>query len=146
MKVLARLAFVVLLFGCKEDHHERAPIADASTSSLGPVKNEMHLLTAALQTAVASIGAGDVLAVEQELRRVDEAKEATESAIHEGRYRPPKNGDKLDRFRELDEAFHGDLERLADASRRNDVPATASALGVVLQRCDGCHGEFRQSP
>jgi hypothetical protein len=108
-----------------------------------PVQSEMRLLTRALEAAVRGVGAGDVRAAEHELHHVHAAKEATEAALREGRYRPPKNPDRLDHFRERDEAFHRDLEGLAEASHRNDVSAAAEALGVVMRGCQGCHAEFR---
>jgi hypothetical protein len=39
--------------------------------------------------------------------------------------------------------FHGDLEKLVEASMKNDVSATAAALGGALGKCQGCHSEFR---
>ena len=65
------------------------------------------------------------------------------ATLESGAYRLPKNPEQVARFRELDTAFHGGLERLVDASHRNDLPATAAAVGVVLQGCPGCHSEFR---
>lgn len=104
----------------------------------------MRLLTAALETAVRGIGAGDVRPVEHALHQVHAAKEATGAALRSGAYRLPRNPDRVQRFSELDEAFHGGLERLVEASQRNDVAATADALGVVMRGCQGCHGEFRR--
>jgi hypothetical protein len=115
----------------------------AAPPAANPVQHEMRLLTSALETAVRSIGQGDVRPVAHELHRVHLAKEATQAAIEAGRYRTPRNPEQLERFRALDEAFHGDLGRLVQASSRNDVAATAEALGAVLQRCQGCHSQFR---
>ena len=55
------------------------------------------------------------------------------------------DADKIDRFRELDEAFHHDLEQIVLASRANDVERTAEAVGKALTACNGCHAEFRQT-
>lgn len=124
-------------------HAAHEPPRTPTTAAKNPVQAEMRLLGTALENAVRGIGEGDVRAVEHDLHRVHAAKHATEAAVHSGAYRLPKNPERVARFKELDEAFHGGLERLADASRRNDLPATADALGVVLHGCQGCHTEFR---
>jgi hypothetical protein len=113
------------------------------TPAANPVQAEMRLLTAALEGTVRGIGLGDVRGVQHDLHRVHAARAQTEAALHDGRYRPPSHADQLERFVELDEAFHAELETLAAASARNDVPATAEALGRVTSRCQGCHAEFR---
>ncbi len=143
MKTLFVLA--LLAAGCTEhsQHAHHAPPAAPSTPPANPVQAEMRLLSATLQSAVRGIGAGDVRSVEHELHRLHAAKETTEAAIRNGSYRLPKNPDRVARFHELDEAFHGGLGGLVQASRRNDVAATAEALGVVLRGCQGCHSEFR---
>jgi len=138
----------VLATACREPE-AHAPVAGGpSAASPGAganaLQNEMRLLTTALEATVRGIGAGDVRAAEHELHGVHAAKDATEAAIHGGSYRLAKNPERLDRFHELDEAFHRDLEALANASHRNDVAATAEALGVVMRGCHGCHAEFRR--
>jgi len=141
------LALTVSVAACREPE-VHAPVGGGATASgpsvpANPVQHEMRLLTTALEATVRGIGAGDVRGAEHELHGVHAAKEATEAAIHGGSYRLPKNAQRLDHFRELDETFHHDLEALADASHRNDVTATAQALGVVMRGCQGCHVEFR---
>lgn len=133
---------LLVVAGCTEHSHHAPPPAPSAPPA-NPVQAEMRLLSATLQSAVRGIGAGDVRSVEHELHQLHAAKEATEAAIRSGAYRLPRNPDRVDRFRELDEAFHGGLGSLVQASRRNDVPATAEALGVVLRGCQGCHSEFR---
>lgn len=151
VKLVLLALSVAMLSACRDHdphaHHAPpppAPPASAPGAPANAVQHEMRLLTAALEGAVRGIGQGDVRAVEHDLHRVHAAKEATEAALKSGTYRPPLNPDKLDRFRELDESFHRDLERLVEASRRNDVAATAAATGVVLNGCQSCHAEFRK--
>ncbi len=91
-----------------------------------------------------AIGMGDVRGVEHSLHKLHAAKEETEAALKGGSYHPPKNGENLARFHELDEAFHGQLGGLVQASRANDLPKTAEAVGKILGSCQGCHSEFRQ--
>jgi cytochrome c556 len=103
----------------------------------------MRLLHEAMRDAVTAIANGDARPIGASLHKVHAAREATEHALHSKAYKPPKNGDKLGRFEELDRAFHGDLESLLEASQKNDLPATAAALGKALGSCNGCHSEFR---
>lgn len=104
----------------------------------------MQLLASAMEVAVRAIGLGDVRAVPHALHRVHKARAVTEAALEAGSYQPPKNGDQLTRFIELDTAFHTELERIVRSSRQNDVPATAEAVGKALVACHGCHAEFRR--
>ncbi len=143
-------ASAALFAGCHEDHasHDHGSAAPASTSSAAsganPVQQEMILLHGAMRTALDGIASGDVREVPHALHRVHEAKGATKAALEGGGYRPPKNGDKVARFRELDEAFHGHLERMVEAGARNDVEATGAAFGAAVAACQGCHAEFRR--
>ncbi|MCC6215847.1 MAG: cytochrome c [Polyangiaceae bacterium] len=143
------VALGALAFGCHEDGHGHAghgappPAASASGPPANAVQAEMRLLADALAGAVHAVGRGDVRGVEHDLHRVHGAKEATEAALKDGKYKPPKNADKLDRFRELDRSFHDELEKLVAASRANDVPGVAAATGRALGACQGCHSEFR---
>jgi Cytochrome C' len=121
--------------------HEATP-GDGSPAP-NPVQAEMQLLSAAMISAVTSIGQGDVRPIRHALHQVHRARANTEAAIHDGSYKPPQHADNMSRFMELDEAFHTQLERLAAASAANDVPNAAEALGAALQACNGCHSEFR---
>ena len=122
-----------------------APVAAAPAApAANPVQHEMRLLTATLQGGIQGLGMGDVTGIARSLHEVHGAKEATAAALKSGSYKPPKNGDQLARFVELDEAFHELLYPLVRASKANDLPATAEALGAVLRGCQGCHQEFRE--
>lgn len=150
MKTLAPIALALTLLACREPAEQRpAPVEPAHESAhepapaANPVQHEMRLLSATLEATVRAIGSGDVRGIEHELHRLHGAKEATEAALREGRYRPPKNPDQIERFFVLDEAFHDDLGALVTASRNNDVPAAAEALGAIVRGCQGCHSEFR---
>jgi hypothetical protein len=108
-----------------------------------PVQYEMRLLTETLQRAVSGIGHGDVRFLAQELHQLHLAMEATEAAVRDGSYRPPRNPDRVERFLELDELFHRHLVQLVRASRQNDLDGAAQALGAAMQGCQTCHDEFR---
>lgn len=147
-ELLTGLALCLALFGCREHGHSghsgAAPPLPSATAPANPVQHEMQLLTGALERAVRAIGLGDVRGIAHDLHQVHTAKEATDAAIREGKYRPPKNPERVDRFRELDAAFHGHLEGLVKASNANDVSAAAAALASTMQGCQGCHAEFRR--
>ena len=141
----AALALVVA--GCRGHDEPQAPASSAPAAvAANPVQAEMRLLTAAMQVAVQAIGLGDVREVGHALHQVHEAKQATAAALAGGSYRTPKNGDQVERFRELDEAFHQHLARIVVASRTNDIDQTAQAVGKALAACNGCHAEFRPAP
>ncbi|MCC6874378.1 MAG: cytochrome c [Sandaracinaceae bacterium] len=125
------------------EHAQHTGADEPLPPGVNPVQAEMRALTDALQATVRGIGAGDVRAVEHDLHRVHAARERTDAALAAGTYRPPVHPERLDRFRELDAAFHADLERLAGASHRNDVPAAADAFGAVMRGCPRCHAEHR---
>lgn len=147
----ALLTLCFALVACREhghsphsEHSQASPQPLASAKApANPVQHETQLLTGALERAVRAVGLGDVRGIAHDLHRVHGAKEVTEAAIRSGKYRPPRNPDRVDRFRELDVAFHGHLERLVNASNTNDVAATAAALATTIQGCEGCHAEFR---
>ncbi|MCE9574287.1 MAG: cytochrome c [Deltaproteobacteria bacterium] len=139
----------VMLSGCGSDCPPGAPVAaPAAVRDAAPpgnaVQAEMRLLHAAMQAALSGVAYGDVRAVPEALEAVDRAKAATEAALESGQYTLARGGDRLARFRELDESFHGQLEALVTAARQNDVAATATALGVAMQACQACHAEFRK--
>ena len=137
------LALFGLLAACREHAHEDIAVPVPTATAANPVQNEMRLLTAALQTALQGIGTGDVRGLPHALHAVHAAKEATGVAIAGGKYRLPKNAERLDRFRELDEGFHRQLERLVEVSTHNDVGASAEAFAGLLPSCVQCHAEFR---
>ncbi len=141
------LAAVSLFAACRGAPAPEATPPPPAPSPQGPppnaVQSEMRLLQTAVITAVTGIGAMDVRPVAPALHRVHQAKEATEHALESGAYVLPNRPGALARFKELDESFHGHLEALVEASVKNDVPATAEALGRALKACTGCHTEFR---
>lgn len=140
----------------KHDHGAASPAHDhahattatppkvPSAPAQNPVQHEMRLLLEAMQQVVAGIALGDVRAVPDVLHRVHAAKEDTAAALSSGSYEPPKNGDDVARFTAMDEAFHGELVKLVQASAKNDIAATVEAFSATMRGCDGCHTEFRK--
>lgn len=120
-----------------------SPLLDAQPAPTNPVQVEMRLMTQILEVTVRAIGARDVRPIEHELHRLHAAKEATSAAVTSGAYKLPKNADNVAGFTAMDEAFHEDLGALVTASRANDVPGAAEALGAIMRGCQGCHAAYR---
>lgn len=140
------LVLAVGVSGCKEPKRaggDSAPSASAAAPAGNAVQREMRLLTEALRESVTDIGYGKLAAIPPALHRVDVAKEETEHALESGEYKLRKNSGDLKGFEELDEAFHAELEKLAEKAASNNPVATSTELGVVLSKCDGCHSRFR---
>lgn len=131
-------------------HGSAAPHGSAESPPLplpgNPVQTEMRMLTSILEATVRAIGARDVRPIEHELHRLHAAKEATTAALRDGSYKLPRNPEQIDAFVAMDEAFHEHLGALVSASRANDIPRTADALGAIVRGCEGCHAMFRAAP
>lgn len=152
---MTRVLILALILGCTLVGCDRTPPASTSTSGSAPgsaappgnqVQTEMRMLTAILEATVRAIGARDVRPIEHELHRLHAAKEATTAALRAGSYKLPKNPDQVDAFVAMDEAFHEHLGALVSASRANDIPGAADALGAIVRGCEGCHAMFRAEP
>jgi hypothetical protein len=124
-------------------HAHGAPPASPGSN---PVQVEMRLLEGALATAPSLFASGDLRPLEHALHGVHGARENTDDALESGSYRLPRNADQVARFRQLDAAFHADLERLAEHAAKSELEPAASAYGRVLSACNGCHAEFRAAP
>jgi hypothetical protein len=155
-----RIFFVVLVFaasaaGCKRDcpASPDLPATPATTTlpaspdqlppGVNAVQNEMRLLHEAMRDTVSAIALGTLSTIPERLHAVHRAREMTEHAIESGAYKLSGNADELEVFEALDEAFHGELEKLGAAASANDPIATSTALGAVMSRCEGCHAQFR---
>jgi hypothetical protein len=135
---------------CKKDNPERAAPAAVTASpehvppGVTAVENEMRLLLEAMRNTVTAISMGTLETIPGRLESVHHAGELTEKAVESGEYKLPKNGDKLAEFKELDEVFHSELEKLVAAAQSKNAQATATQLGVRLSKCDGCHTLYRR--
>jgi cytochrome c556 len=135
---------------CKSDNRERAAPAAVTASpervppGVTAVQNEMRLLLEAMRNTVTAIAMGTMETIPGSLESVHHARELTEKAVETGGYKLPKNGDKLAEFKELDEVFHSELEKLVAAAQSKNAQATATQLGVLLSKCDGCHTQYRR--
>ena len=118
----------------------------AAGEALAPedaVKHEMRLLNAAYKNLLDSILLDTPEAIEAPFHDVHRAKMATEKALKAGKVKLPKNGDKLDEFVEMDEAFHGKLKKLLGAARKQDRKGIKNSVHEIVDACVECHSRFR---
>ncbi len=117
---------------------------DHVPAGINAVQNEMRLLHEAMRDSVTAVANNQLSSIPELLHRVHRAREMTEAAIEHGGYRLPRNADQIAAFRALDESFHEELVGLLGAARSGDSTATATHLGTVMARCNGCHSQYRQ--
>lgn len=121
------------------DKHSSGDSAPAENA----VKHEMRLLDKAFKNLIDSLLLDTPEAIESPFHDVHRAKMATEKALKAGKVKLPKNGDKLDEFVALDEAFHGKLKRLLGAARKKDRKGIQASAHEILDSCVQCHSMFR---
>lgn len=107
------------------------------------VQKEMQALHRLIVTALGAIESGDTTTIPSAIHQVHEAKGETEKAIASGAWKPARADATVADFVKTDEAFHGELVKLLQASKKNDVVATTKQLGAVLDGCTSCHVRFR---
>lgn len=132
-----------------EPTHEPATTAaapDAIAPPANAVQNEMRILDAAMREVLTMIANNQLAGIPDRIFSVHGARDATEKAIAEKRYLPPRNDEGIDAFVATDRAFHDDLVRLVKAARANDLAAATGAYASVVVGCTGCHQRFRFPP
>jgi len=126
-----------------------SPTASATASpdlvpaGITAVQNEMRLLHEAMRNCVTALAYGTLDSIPEGLHTVHRARELTEKALESGSYKLPKNPEQLATFKDLDEQFHLELEKLAAVATSKDGAATGRQVGVVLSKCSGCHAQFK---
>lgn len=147
--VVSVAAGVVGASACHRDAHDHdaehaavAPLPSPSASG-NAVQNEMRILNEAVRDSVTAIAYNRLDAIEPAIHKVHAARELTEKALESGTYKLPKNADQIEAFKAQDEAFHGELVKFLKAAKANDLVATTTQLGVVLDRCTSCHTKYR---
>ena len=131
------------LYSAQDHHEEHVGHDKEAISSDNPVKNEMRLLDEAYKNLLDALLLDKPETIEGPFHAVHKAKMATEKALHEGRVKLPKNGDKLDEFVRMDEAFHDKLKRLLEAARKKEKKAISDSTHEILDGCVQCHRMFR---
>ena len=114
----------------------------ALPEGVNAAQNEMRLLNHAFHMSVTAAALGDVSVIPGLFHPVHQARELTDKALAEGAWKPAR-GD-LAAFKAMDEAFHGELEKLVRAAEANDVTAVAEQLDHLLPSCMACHAAHRE--
>lgn len=104
----------------------------------------MRLLTDAMNKALLIIANGDLKDLPPTIFAVHGARNETEKAIKEGRYKPPKNPDDLEGFTATDTAFHDQLVRMVKAAKAGDRKEATAAYADVVIGCTNCHQQYRE--
>lgn len=135
--------------------HEHAEPTPAPTPATAPdalappanaVQNEMRILDAAIRDVLTMIANNELAPIPDRIFSVHGARDATEKAIAEKRYLPPRNDEGIEAFVATDRAFHDDLVRLVKAAKANDLQAATGAFASVVVGCTNCHQRFRFPP
>lgn len=122
--------------------HDKHPAAD-SVPAENALIHEMRLLDKAFKNLIDSLLLDTPEAIEAPFHDVHRAKMATGKALKAGKVKLPKNGDKLDEFVELDEAFHEKLKKLLGAAGKKDRKGIEASAHEILDSCVQCHSKFR---
>ncbi|MBL8921286.1 MAG: cytochrome c [Myxococcaceae bacterium] len=126
-----------------KDKPRTASPAPVTPQAPNAVQKEMQALHGLVVTTLVAIENGDTTSIPAAIHQVHEAKGETEKAITSGGWKPPRADATVADFVKTDEAFHGELVKLLQASKKNDVTATTKQLGAVLEGCTSCHVRFR---
>lgn len=119
---------------------------DAIAPPANAVQNEMRILEGVMREVLTMIANNQLAGIPDRIFSVHGARDATEKAISEKRYLPPRNDEGIEAFVATDRAFHDDLVRLVKAARANDLPGATGAYAAVVVGCTNCHQRFRFQP
>lgn len=127
-----------------EDHHaHEAHVGKETVPAEMAVKHEMRLLDGAFKNLLDAILLDKPETIEAPFHEVHSAKMETGKALRAGKVKLPKNGDKLDEFVQMDEAFHDKLRKLLVAAGRKDRKGIKASAHEILDGCVQCHNRFR---
>lgn len=126
--------------GKEHDHQHGSP---AKGRSANPLIEEMQVLDGVYREVVSAVSLGDGERVEHALHSMHGTMEKTHEGVHHGTVKLTKNADKLETFVKMDKEFHGKLEKLAAAAKKNDQQGMLALSKGLLDDCVKCHGMFR---
>ena len=141
---LSFLAFPMVPSVSLAGHDMHSHSHGETLSGPNPLVEEMIILDHAFQQVVSAVALGDGAKVSKSLETMHGTMEKTHEGVHEGTVRAPKNSQKLEEFAAMDKEFHANLERLAEAGRKNDQTKMLSLTKTLLEGCVNCHREFRK--
>lgn len=147
----AALLSLVMLSGQAQaqpahEHHEHGLHAQESAKlplGVNAVQNEMRELSVAMNQIMLAVANNDLKTIPPAIQRVHGARQLTEQALSSGKYKLPKNADKLAAFIKEDDAFHGELVALVKASKANDLNVATKQVGRLMNGCTSCHTQYR---
>ena len=111
-----------------------------------PLKEEMWRLNAAFKGLIDALvlrKPGDIAGPFEEVLK---AKAATEAALEKGEIWLPRNNDRKEEFKKMDEEFHGQIEKLIRLSKKGDMKGVQALTHRLLDGCVRCHNTFRRVP
>jgi hypothetical protein len=124
--------------------HDRRHGSSATGRSANPLIEEMQVLDGVYREVVSAVSLGDGERVEHALHSMHGTMEKTHEGVrHGGTVKLTKNADKLETFVKMDKEFHGKLEKLAAAAKKNDQQGMLALSKGLLDGCVKCHGMFR---
>lgn len=127
-----------------EDHHTHDTHGGKDVVPVEmAVKHEMRLLDAAFKNLIDAILLDRPETIEAPFHEVHNAKMETGKALRAGKVKLPKNGDKLDEFVQMDEAFHDKLKKLLVAAGKKNRKAIKDSAHEIIDGCVQCHNKFR---
>ena len=138
-----RITLLLALCAIPAFAQDPKPKVKPTIVSPNAVQKEMQALHQLVVTALVAIENDALATIPAAIHQVHEAKGETEKAITTGAWKPPRADATVSDFVKTDEAFHGELVKLLQASKKNDLAATTRQLGAVLEGCTSCHTRFR---
>ena len=149
MLLLCAGIFITLTFtaGAGENHEGKEHNHDHASPSKGggnsPLLEEMQILDNVFREVVSAVALGEGRRVEQALQSMHGTMEKTHEGVHHGTVKLAKNADKLETFVQMDREFHGGIEKLEAAAKKNDQLAMVTLSKGLLDNCVKCHRMFR---
>ena len=145
----AGLFLFAITAGAGHDHdmehksmHDHGAPAESKAGN-NPLIEEMQILDGVFREVVSAVSLGDGPRVYSALHSMHGTMEKTHEGVHHGTVKLTKNADKLDAFVNMDKEFHGELEKLAEAAKKNDQQTMLTLAKGLLDGCVKCHGMYR---
>lgn len=138
---------LTLTAAASDKHEEKGHMHEHGSASKSSVANplieEMRLLDTVYRDVVSAVSLGDGERVYHALHSMHGTMEKTHEGVHHGTVKLTKNADKLETFVKMDKGFHGELDKLATAAKKNDQQAMLTISKGLLDGCVNCHVMFR---
>ena len=141
------ISFIVTLSafggGDHEEKHHGAVASGKHEHGGNPLIEEMVALDAVFRDVVSGVAVNDGHRVHEALEKMHGTMERTHEGVKHGSVTLKKNANRMSEFVAQDKQFHGKLEDLAKAARKNDGNTMLALTKDLLDRCVKCHKDFR---